>query len=233
MSTIRSLLLALVLGASPAGAAPIVIGGVTFPLGEAAFPTGSTCLASVCGGDVPLHDASWNPVSPEAALLGHDLSLVVFDMDDTDVFQLSFSEPIVNLPGDDFYLAQAEFTGNLDLEDGIHGMQVRFDASGTWYSIGTDQFSRDPLAGAPIVNFADPEPKSAGYFLWFTTQDLSDFGFAPGESITGFDLRGVPGEGGLDTVMAGNLVPEPGSAALLAVGILGLASARSRRLAAA
>lgn len=229
------LLLVLMLIASPAAAAPVTIGGTVFPLGEAAFPTGSTCLTPPCGGEVPLQDANRNPVPPEAALLGHDLSLVVFDMDDTDEFRLTFSQPIVNLPGDDLYLAQADFiTGGVDIEDGIHDMQVRFDNSATWHTLGSAaEFGQDPLAGAPIVNFADPEPKSAGYSLWFTKQDLSDFGYAPGESISGLELRG-PAGGGLDAVMAGNLsIPEPGSCAMLGAGILGLTIARSRRRGAA
>jgi hypothetical protein len=230
---VKSLVFSLLLLSAPAKAATVTIGGTSFALGEDAFPTGSACIdASGCPGDVILANSSFQPVPREDALLGHDLSLVVIDMDETNVFRLTFSQPIVNRPGNDLYLAQAEFTGDPDRQDGIHAVQIRFDNSATWYTLGIDQFSRDAQAGVPIVSFLDPEPKQAGYFLWFTTQDLTDFGFAAGASITAFDLRGLAGAGsGLDAAVAGNLnLPEPGIDVLLETGMLGLvALARIRR----
>lgn len=52
--------------------------------------------------------------------------------------------------------------------------------------------------------------------------DFSDFGVAPGETVSGYSLRAD----GLDQVIVGAVVPEPASMALLAVGGIGLALRR-------
>jgi len=224
----RFLLLLLLLASAPASAATTVaIGQTDFPLGEAGFPICSACIdPSGCPGDVPLVDSNLDPVPRRVALLGHDLSLVVIDMDEADVFHMLFPRPIVNEPGYDLYLAQAEFTGDPDLEDGIHNMQIRFFGSTTWHTVAA--FTEDPST-VGIVTISDPEARQVGYFLWYAKEDLTDFGFAPGASITGLEIRGPVG-GGLDTAVAGNLnLPEPGTDTLLPAGILGLALARAWR----
>jgi hypothetical protein len=227
-------LLAGTLAAAP-GAGATVIGGTLFPLGELAFPDLVTCLdAGGCGGEVLVVDASFDPVSPAQALIGHELGLVAVDLGPEDVLAIRFPVPIRDQPGPDLLLGQAQFLGELGGASScagsgaaaVHGAGIRAAGATGWHALGCADFEEDAGAGVTTVFYADPEIKSDAYALWIAAVDLAALGVAPGATIDGFDLRGPQG-GGLDAALAGNLnVPEPGTPALLLLACAALAATR-------
>ncbi len=86
------------------------------------------------------------------------------------------------------------------------------------------------MASSKPPTFSDgSSPDQSFYELFFTTIDLTDFGYAPGASINGFDIRGAnvpssPDNAALDVVGVGilNVVPEPSAIWLLLIGAPGV-----------
>jgi hypothetical protein len=216
----------LVCSAVPAIGQPIDVGQTSFPLGELAFPDGSACLDPTgCGSeDFSVHDSTHPlkpPVSPAAALLGHRLDLVALDLDGTDEMQLSFPVPIANLPGDDLYVAQALFIGELGDAQGINDLEIRFGATATWHVVSLTTFVEDESV-LVFVTYSDPELKQDAYYPRIATLDLSDFGFAAGATVQQLVIRGSVnlGSSGLDLAVVGNLNEAP--AAVPALSSLGV-----------
>jgi hypothetical protein len=227
-----SLLLAL-----PAAAQTVTIGMTSFPRGETAFPNFAQCVSPAgCGGNKVLvgPPPAFNAVAPADALRGHRLDLVALEIDNKDEIRLGFPLPITNEPGDDVYMAQAEFLADLADPPGTNpvDVQVRFSETGSWHSVSRTGFARDSAAGLPTIYYTDPEIKSDAYRLWFQKLDLSNFGCAPGETVNEIRIRGGVGPT-LDAVVVGNLnaagssenpppVANAGSDQTVGVGVLAL-----------
>lgn len=214
-----------------AEAQALSVGATEFPRGEVAFPSSASCVsADGCGNGVLVLDAQFRPVSRPGALVGHDLGLVVIDLEDSEI-RLRFDAPIVNAAGGELYLAQAEFLGTLADPPGqaAKTVEIRLEGSATWCSVPPAQFARDDTAGVPTVYYSDPEIKSDGYRLWFALVDLSSCGLGPGQTVATLDVRGVPGAK-LDLALVGNTnaalapVPALGSRGSFALGALLLAA---------
>jgi hypothetical protein len=131
---------------------------------------------------------------------------VALEIDNNDEIRLGFPIPITNEPGDDIYIAQAEFLSDLADPVGTKpvDVQVRFSDTGVWQTISRTGFVRDSTVGTPTIYYSDPEIKSDAYRLWFQKLDLSNFGFAPGKTINEIRIRGGVGPT-LDAVVVGNL----------------------------
>lgn len=221
-----------------AGARAVTIGSTVFPLGELAFPDATACLdPGGCSGEVLVVDASFDPIAPAQALLGHELGLVAVDLGREDVLQIRFPAPLRDQPGPDLFLAQAQFVGDLASPDvcggsgpaGVHDAEIRLDGGAAWQAIPCSAFSEDAAAGFSTVFYADPEIKSDAYRLWIATVDLAALGMAPDTAIAGFDLRGPEG-GGLDAAITGSLnVPEAGPTLLLGLALGSLAAIHQSR----
>jgi hypothetical protein len=211
------LLVALLTGA-PVAAQPVTIGATQFPHGEDAFPDAAACVTveTGCGGNKLLlgPPPGYIPVSFPNALLGHRLDLVALDIDNNDEILLEFPIPILNRPGPDIYLGQAQFTpgGGLDGFGEIKpvDVQVRFDPAGAWHTVARTGFMVDASVHYVMrtVFYGDPEIKSDTYTLWMIHLDLSDLGFAPDQGITQLRIRGGLGAKA-DLVLVGSLNARP------------------------
>ncbi len=205
---------------SQAAAEADVIGATRFPLGENAFPGDAQCLDPTgCGSeDYVVRDIThplFRPVPAAQTLLGNQLRLVAIDLDENDEIQLLFPKPIKNQDGDDIYLGQANFFGELADSPGINSVEIRFGESVTWHTVDRLQFVADNSV-TPIVTYSDPEIRQEAYVLWFAAIDLSDFEFPPGVSSNKIFIRGVinGGGSGLDLAVVGNL-NQPLNAAII------------------
>jgi len=155
---IAASLVAVLVALPSAGSQALTIGSTAFPLGELAFPDAVVCLdAGGCAGEVLVVDASYDPVSPAQALLGHDLGLVAVGLGPEDVLQLRFPAPLHDEPGPDLLLAQARFIGDLaSLQAcggsgaaGVAGAEVRLAGDATWHAIPCTAFAEDAAAANP------------------------------------------------------------------------------------
>jgi hypothetical protein len=194
--------------------AQVTVGETTFPLGLSAFPSDSQCLGpGDCIDDLMLLDWSLHFVAPRQALLGLRLDVVAIDIEEQDLFRLTFSRPIRNQLGEDLYLGQACFLAS-PLGDGVHDVEVRAvqdGVPGAWARVAAGEFHMDLLLPAQTVYYADPEIKSNAYVLWLARIDLERLGVAPGDSSAQIELRGTQdvGSGKLDAKLVGNLNEPP------------------------
>lgn len=190
--------LLIVLVGHAAAASSIWIGSTEFRLGIDAFPN----LVVQTAGDPP---SPIGGVSATAGLTGADIDTGAFNLKSSQEFELFFPVPIVNQPGDDIYLTDARFTAD--------SLQLELDMGAGFTLIEATSFL-DTGVNSVIRN------TSIAFDLYAATVDMSDFGFAPGASITSLKIRGVEQS---DPIVIGNLnVPEPSSALLLGFGIAGL-----------
>ena len=163
----------------------VYVGQTAFSLGENAFPTNSACLDPTgCGNEDFLvrdfSDPFFSPVSAARCLRGNELKFVALDLDDADEICSQFPAPIENQPGDDIYIGQAVFFGDLGNSPGLNIAEVRFGDSLVWHAIASTQFTLDDSV-TPIVTYSDSEVKQDASRLYYTTQDFTDFGFSSGQ----------------------------------------------------
>lgn len=186
----------LLLVASPACAAPIMIGATTFELGIDAFPTSVSFLSG--------SSFAFGGISGEEGLTGADIDTGAFNLDTTDVLELVYSTPIVNQTGDDLYFTDSRFSAD--------SLDFSIDGGTTFHTIAADDFM-DTGVDSVIRN------TSFTFSLFAATIDLSDFGVASGGSISSLQIRGMSES---DPIVVGNLnadvgpaVPEPSALGLL------------------
>jgi hypothetical protein len=198
MSRIFLILIIIFLGSSYSLGAPIKIGDKIFQWGIDAFPSSVIQLA----GKIP---DPFGGISATEGLTGADIDTGAFNLNASQVFELFFPIPIVNQPGDDIYFTDGRFSADA----------LSFNLGEKWDRIATQDF-RDTGVESSIRNRKDKH-----FDLFAATIDMSDFGFAPGESITSFLIRGVSES---DPIVIGNLnaVPIPPTILLLATGLIGL-----------
>jgi hypothetical protein len=203
MSRIFIILMIIFLGSSYSLGAPIEIGGTIFPWGNDAFPYYVVQLK----GKTP---EPFGDISATEGLTGADIGTGAFNLNASQVFELFFPRPIVNQPGDDIYFTDGRFSADA----------LSFNLGEKWDRIATRDFF-DTLEDSTILN------TDLSFDLFAATIDMSDFGFAPGESITSFKIRGVNES---DPIVIGNLnvVPIPHTILLLATGLIGLAALKRK-----
>jgi hypothetical protein len=207
MSRIFLILIFIFLGSSYSLGAPIEpvesIGDTEFPWGTLAFPD----LVVQLQGQEP---EPFGGVSATEGLTGADIDTGAFNLNASQVFELFFPIPIVNQPGDDIYFTDARFSADA----------LSFNLGEKWDRIATQDFF-DTGENSTIRD------TDLSFDLFAATIDMSDFGFAPGESITSFKIRGVNES---DPIVIGNLneVPIPHTILLLATGLIGLAALKRK-----
>jgi hypothetical protein len=185
--------------ATVANAAPITIGSTTFALGINAFPNSVTQIAG-------LPPFAFGGISATAGLTGADIDTGAFNLNSTQIFELSFNTPIINQPGDDIYFTDGRFSDD--------ALDFSLDGGTTFFSLGVGDFT-DTGVNSVIRNTA------FSFDLYAATVDMTSFGFSSGDSITSIQIRGVVES---DPIVVGNLnsVPAPGTIALLAMGFAGI-----------
>ena len=204
----RILLTAVVvlLAINSASAGSIFIGTTEFELGENAFPYLVTQEAGPTN--------SYAGILGTDGLTGHDLDTGAFNLDSGDIFELNFPVPIVNQVGADIYFTDSRFSTD--------ALDIDISLGGSYYTIQPSAFT-DTGVDSVIRN------TNLGFDLFAAEIDMSDFGFALGESISVLRIRGVSQS---DPIVIGNLnsanvVPLPG-AVWLGLGLLGTLGAVRR-----
>ena len=204
----RILLTAVVvlLAINSASAGSIFIGTTEFELGENAFPYLVTQEAGPTN--------SYAGILGTDGLTGHDLDTGAFNLDSGDIFELNFPVPIVNQVGADIYFTDSRFSTD--------ALDIDISLGGSYYTIQASAFT-DTGVDSVIRN------TNLGFDLFAAEIDMSDFGFALGESISVLRIRGVSQS---DPIVIGNLnsanvVPLPG-AVWLGLGLLGTLGAVRR-----
>jgi hypothetical protein len=196
MSCFFLILVIIFLGSSYSIGAPITIGETNFPLGINAFPN----FVAQREGPTP---PPFGGISATDGLTGADIDTGAFNLRNAQVFELLFPTPIVNQPGDDIYFTDARFSA-----DALH-----FSFDKRWFRIGPQDFF-DTGVDSVIRN------TTRSFDLFASNIDMSNFGFAPGESITSLKIRGVNES---DPIVVGNLnIPIPHTILLLATGLISL-----------
>ena len=237
MLTSRKMVPFVVAAIAGAGArASLDIGETTIPLGEDAFAAAVLCLNTdrPCGGLI-----APNSGPPDYEFIGlytsltasHILDSVFVDLADEDIIRVVYPVPILNGPGDDLYLGQAQFLGN-DLGFGnaaINGFMISVDNMATWHHVPPTAFTPDSIETSVPFWYADEGPvEGEPYALWYATVDLGSFNVAPGQSIQSLWISaadvGSLGTEKLDIVTVANLNTEPGCPGdLTGDGVLDLA----------
>ena len=204
----RILLTAVVvlLAINSASAGSIFIGTTEFESGENAFPYLVTQEAGPTN--------SYAGILGTDGLTGHDLDTGAFNLDSGDIFELNFPVPIVNQVGADIYFTDSRFSTD--------ALDIDISLGGSYYTIQASAFT-DTGVDSVIRN------TNLGFDLFAAEIDMSDFGFALGESISVLRIRGVSQS---DPIVIGNLnsanvVPLPG-AVWLGLGLLGTLGAVRR-----
>ena len=204
----RILLTAVVvlLAINSASAGSIFIGTTEFEWGENAFPYLVTQEAGPTN--------SYAGILGTDGLTGHDLDTGAFNLDSGDIFELNFPVPIVNQVGADIYFTDSRFSTD--------ALDIDISLGGSYYTIQASAFT-DTGVDSVIRN------TNLGFDLFAAEIDMSDFGFALGESISVLRIRGVSQS---DPIVIGNLnsanvVPLPG-AVWLGLGLLGTLGAVRR-----
>lgn len=202
MSCIFMILNIIFLGSSYSIGAPIIIGETSFPLGINAFPN----FVAQREGPTP---PPFGGISATDGLTGADIDTGAFNIGQPQVFELLFPIPIVNQPGDDIYFTDARFSA-----DALH-----FSFDNRWFRIAPQDFF-DTGVDSVIRN------TTRSFDLFASNIDMSNFGFAPGQSITSLKIRG-----GIeaDPIVVGNLnIPIPHTILLLATGLIGLGALKRK-----
>ncbi|MBL28017.1 MAG: hypothetical protein CMM50_10775, partial [Rhodospirillaceae bacterium] len=159
---------------------PITIGGTVFSLGAAAFPTS---VVRIAGGPA----SEFGGVSDTDALTGPDIDTGAFNLDLGQIYELTFSVPIVNGDGDDLYFTDSRFS--------FDSLNFSFDGGSTFHTINSTDF---------LDTGVDSAIRGSGltFDLFAATIDLSDFGVASGATFTSIQIQGVSGS---DPIVVGNL----------------------------
>jgi len=212
------------LASNSAAAAPITVGGFAFDSGEEAFADDASFVS---GSGVRFSCAAGAPAASSyaEALSGSDITQCVNVSGGGDgVIEVAFNDnSIVNGPGADlviFEVSGPRATGTPDPAE-LFELSV-FD--GTVYT---------PFAAfTPVATgFGTPDPTLD---LFAVAIDLTTFGIAAGAAVNHVRLHlfdnGL-GSKGADIAALGALnsatpIPEPSTAALLAIGLLGMANRR-------
>jgi len=219
---IRHLVAALIVLFSAAGfASPISVGGFSFEAGEIAFAD-TASLVSGSGVRFTCTTGGTAASSYAEALSGSDTT------------------QCVNVSGGGDGIVEVQFTDNL-VQNGAGTDLVIFEVSGPQppgTSDPAEHFEVSVFNGTAFSAFVGSDPVATGFGTPDTTLeifavqiDLSSFGIAPGALVDRVRLHlfnnGLGSKGGdIAAVGALNSVPEPSTATLLTLGLLGLAMRR-------
>ena len=243
-----------VVGGTNSNLTSITVGGATYTQSQLVGST-ITAFTSSPGGNnsnILLEDGGAVPASgSRQALLGGDFNLntgVLNAGNGNATVSISFASPVVNVAGPDIFLF--EIASNFDPDPfgiTINGQTGSIDGGasgnaadlGDWGDTGlvsnSDLFAR--AGGAPTslsdlengtynLSFANIAQRLYGVGL-----DLTDYGVAPGGTITGMQYGSAAGgQGTADPVLLVG-VPEPGTTVLALLGGLGTLILRRRQAA--
>jgi hypothetical protein len=162
------------------GSSAIVIGDTTFELGIQAFPNSVVQIA----GAPPF---AFGGISAEQGLIGADIDTGAFNLNNTQIFRLSFPVPIVNQLGPDLYFTDSRFSSD--------ALDFSLDGGATFHRINVNDFL-DTGISSTLRNTGLP------FRLFAAKIDMSNYGVAAGASISTVVIRGVIES---DPVVVGNL----------------------------